>query len=116
MKLKFIFSIVFTHLVFGLILAANIGILEPNKAELKNIPSSNETAVVLTGEISVDIQEACLNQTPTPTITFTGDDTNNGGRPYTFEYTYNGSDPISITTATNSSSLSFNQLTTIVVS
>ena len=33
-----------------------------------------ETALPLTGEISVDDQEACLNQTPGPSITFTGSD------------------------------------------
>ncbi|MFB1026819.1 MAG: PKD domain-containing protein, partial [Flavobacteriaceae bacterium] len=111
MKLKFIFSIVFTHLVFGLILAANIGILEPNKAELKNLPSSNETAVDLTGEISVDIQEACLNQTQRPLITLTANDSDTSGGPYTFVYTYNGSTaPPQITTG-DATSISISQLT-----
>jgi hypothetical protein len=111
MKLKFIFSIVFTHLVFGLILAANIGILEPNKAELKNLPSSNETAVDLTGEISVDIQEACLNQTQRPLITLTANDSDTSGGPYTFVYTYNGSTAPPQTTTGDATSITISQLT-----
>ncbi len=111
MKLKFIFSIVFTHLVFGLILAANIGILEPNKTELKNLPSSNKTAVVLTGEISVDSEVACLNQTPGPSITFTGSDSDDNF-PYTFEYTINGGVVNTIQTLGSSPSASIEALTT----
>ena len=113
MKLKFIFSIVFTHLVFGLILAANIGILEPNKTELKNLPSSNETAVDLTGEISVDFEIACLNQTPGPSITFTGSDSDDN-LPYTFEYTINGGDVNTISTTDSSQSVSIEAPTSVV--
>ena len=112
MKLKHAISLLFFNLFFGLILATNLGVFNYDIEKPVSSALNSVATLPLTGEISVDTQEACLNQTPTPLITLTGFDSDTSGTPYTFVYTLNGSNPQSLTTTGDSSSLSFSQLTT----
>ena len=88
MKFKHISSLLFFNLFFGLILATNYGVFSPTILELNSTTTSETNTLILTGEISVDSEEACLNQTPGPSITFTGSDSDDN-LPYTVEYTIN---------------------------
>jgi hypothetical protein len=105
MKFKHISSLLFFNLFFGLILATNLGVFNYDIEKPIGSSTKSETSLPLTGDISVDTQEACLNQTPGPTITFTGSDSDDN-LPYTFEYTINGGDVNTISTTDSSPSVS----------
>ena len=105
MKLKHIYSLLFFNLFFGLILATNLGVFNYDIEKPIGSSTKSETSLPLTGDISVDDQEACLNQTPGPSITFTGSDSDDNF-PYTFEYTINDGDVNTISTTDSSQSVS----------
>ena len=107
MKLKHIYSLLFFNLFFGLILATNLGVFNYDIEKPIGSSTKSETSLPLTGDISVDEddQEACLNQTPGPSITFTGSDSDDNF-PYTFEYTINDGDVNTISTTDSSPSVS----------
>ena len=105
MKLKHIYSLLFFNLFFGLILATNLGVFNYDIEKPIGSFTKSETSLPLTGDISVDDQEACLNQTPGPSITFTGSDSDDNF-PYTFEYTINDGDVNTISTTDSSPSVS----------
>ena len=105
MKFKHISSLLFFNLFFGLILATNLGVFNYDIEKPIGSFTKSETSLPLTGDISVDDQEACLNQTPGPSITFTGSDSDDNF-PYTFEYTINDGDVNTISTTDSSPSVS----------
>ena len=105
MKLKHIFSLIIFNLFFGLILATNYGVFSSTILKLNDTHTSETNILILTGEISVDSEEACLNQTPGPSITFTGSDSDDNF-PYTFEYTINDGVVNTISTSDSSPSVS----------
>ena len=105
MKFKHISSLLFFNLFFGLILATNLGVFNYDIEKPISSAANSVATLALTGDISVDDQEACLNQTPGPSITFTGSDSDDNF-PYTFEYTINDGDVNTISTTDSSPSVS----------
>ena len=105
MKFKHISSLLFFNLFFGLILATNLGVFNYDIEKPISSAANSVATLALTGEISVDSEEACLNQTTGPSITFTGSDSNDNF-PYTFEYTINGGEVNTISTSDSSPSVS----------
>ena len=89
-----------------LVFANSIGFTVDYDGFAINETQNKEYSILaLEGSITGDA-EVCVGETPLPEIIFTGVDTNNGGRPYTFEYTINGGASQFITTANNSSTIS----------